>query len=328
MENNFYSGKKVLVTGGTGLVGMALVELLIEHGAKVKVVSLDSDHSLPKNVEFIRMNLLEWEACLAACRYSDYVFQLACTKGGVGQAGSQAADFLEGNLLVNLHMLKAARECGVKKYLYCSSIAVYPDGEIFQEDKVWDKPPHPSNNRYASWGKRISELQCEAYSEQYGYKTAIVRPANIYGPHDNFNPATGMVVPALISRICQGEDPLRVWGDGSQIRDFLYVKDCARGLMRVMEKYYECDPLNLGSGVGTSIRKLVETILKHVPQAPRVEWDRTKPIGNQIRLMDMTKMREKTGFRPEFSLDQGIQATVDWYLAHKDRLVKKQSVLA
>lgn len=327
MGNHFYSGKKVLVAGGTGLVGMTLVGVLLERGAKVRVVALDDGLKLPREVEFLRLDLLGWEACLEACEGMDYVFQLACVKGGVGLGESQAARFLEGNLLVNLHLLKAARECGVKKYLYCSSVAVYPDVEVFRENEVWDRPPHPLN-KYASWGKRISELQCEAYREQYGYKTCITRLANIYGPHDDFNPVTGMVVPALIGRVCRGEDPLVVWGDGSQIRDFLYVKDCARGMLLAMERYCEGDPLNLGSGIPVTIRELVETILRYVPHVPRVEWDVSKPIGNRIRLMDMTKTQGKLGFIPEFSLDQGIKETVEWYLAHKDRWVKKDRVLA
>lgn len=318
MGNDFYSEKKVLVTGGTGLIGMALVELLVQEAARVRVVALDDSASLPEGVEFLRLDLMRWQACVKACQGMDYVFHLACVKGGIGLSGSRAADFLEGNSLLSLHMLKAARECGVKKYLYSSSIAVYPDAEIFREDEVWDRPPHPSNNKYASWGKRISELQCEAYLEQYGYKTCIVRPANIYGPHDNFDPATAMAVPALISRICQGENPLVVWGDGNQIRDFLYVKDCARGMLMAMEKYYECDPLNLGSGVPTTIRELVETIVKHTPHTARLEWDTSRPVGNKIRLMDMTKAQEKLGFYPEYSLDQGIKETIEWYLAHKD----------
>lgn len=328
MENHFYSGKKVLVAGGSGLVGMTLVGFLLQKGAKVRVVALDDGRKLPKEVEFLRLDLLNWEACLEACKGMEYAFNIACIKGSVGMGESQAATFLDGNALVNLHLLKAARESGVKRYLYSSSIAVYPDAQIFRENEVWDRPPHPHNNKFAAWGKRIGELQCEAYRDQYGYKMAIVRPANIYGPHDNFDPATAMVIPALISRICRGEDPLVVWGDGGQVRDFLYVKDCARGMLLAMERHCECDPLNLGSGIPVSIREVVETILRYVPHAPRVEWDSRKPIGNRIRLMDMTKTKEKLGFTPEVSLDQGIKETVEWYLTQKDRLVKKDRVLA
>ena len=323
--NNFYSDKKVLVTGGTGLLGMALVELLLQKGAKVRVVSLDPSELLSPAVEFFNLDLLEWENCLKACDGVDYAFQLACVKGGVGLRESRAVNFLEGNALVNLQMLRAAHQSGVRKYMYCSSIAVYPDAEIFREDEVWDKPPHPSN-KYASWGKRIGELQCEAYLEQYGYKTSILRPANIYGPFDNFDSLSAMVVPALIARIANGEDPLVVWGDGNQVRDFLYVKDCVRGMTEALEKYYECDPLNLGSGVPTTIREVVETILKYTPSQPKVVWDTSRPIGNRIRLMDMTKARLKLGFKPAYSLDRGIKETVEWYLAHKDFQAKKVSL--
>lgn len=314
-----------MITGGTGLLGRGLLELLLEQQAQVRVASLDDPSPLPKGVEFLKLDLIRWEACLKACQGIDYVFQLACVKGGVGLGQSQAVNFLEGNALVNMHMLKAARECGVKKYLYSSSIAVYPDAEIFREDEVWNQPPHPSN-KYASWGKRIGELQCEAYLEQYGYKTCIVRPANIYGPYDNFDPLSAMVVPALISRVCSGENPLVVWGDGTQVRDFIYVKDCARGMLRAMEKYYECDPVNLGCGTGTSIRELVETLLRYTPYRPRVQWDTTKPIGNKTRLMDVTKAREKLDFHPAYSLDQGIQETLQWYLSNRDRLPKKHDI--
>lgn len=316
MGSDFYRNKRVLVTGGTGLVGRALVEQLLSGRAKVRVVSLDDGSSLPEEVEFVRLDLMREENCLQACEGIEYVFHLACVKGGVGLGESQAVNFLEGNLLMNLQVLRAAHRRGVEKYQYCSSIAVYPDSEIFREGEVWDKPPHPAN-RFASWGKRIAELQCEAYLEQHGYKTSIVRLANIYGPYDNFDSVSAMVVPALIRRVFEGEDPLRVWGDGNQIRDFLYVKDCARGMLLAMEKYYECDPLNLGSGVGTSIRELVERILRYAPHKPRVEWDTRKPVGNRIRLMDMTKTREKIGFYPEISLDQGVKETMEWYLAHK-----------
>lgn len=322
---DFYSGKKVLVTGGTGLLGMALVELLLQEKAAVRVVSLDSSDYLPKGVEYLKLDLLQWENCLKATSGMDYVFQLACVKGGVGLGESRAVNFLEGNAMVNLQMLKAAYQNRVKKYQYSSSIAVYPDAEIFREDEVWDKPPHPAN-KFASWGKRIGELQCEAYLEQYGFQTSIVRPANIYGPFDNFDPASAMVVPALISRACNGENPLVVWGDGNQVRDFLYVKDCVRGMMEAMEKYYECDPLNIGSGTSTTIREIVEVILKYSPQKPKVVWDTSRPVGNRVRLMDMTKTRAKISFKPKYSLDEGIRETVRWYCANKDFQTKKQSL--
>ena len=322
MEQNFFSKKRVLVTGGTGMLGMALIQFLCEYGARVRAASMDDPRHLPEGIEFLKMDLTQWESCRRACQGMDFVFHLAGVKGGVGIGQTQAARFFEVNTLINLHMLKAARESGVERYLFTSSVGVYPDAEIFREDEVWDKPPHPSD-RYGAWSKRIGELQCEAYLEQYGYKTCIVRPSAIYGPYDNFNPKTAMVISALINRVVSGENPLVVWGDGSQVRDFIYSKDCARGMILSMVKYYECDPVNLGSGVGVTIREVVETILKHTPQKPELVWDTSKPMGNRIRLMDMTKARKKLGFQPDYSLERGIKETVEWYLANQDYQLRK-----
>lgn len=324
-ETNWFQDKRVLITGGTGMIGMALSELLLARRAKVRVSSLDRDPVLAPGVEFRQLDLTTWEACVEACSGMDYVFHLAGIKGGVGIGRTQGARFLEGNAFINLHMLKAARECGAKKYLFTSTIGVYPDGEIFREQDVWDRPPHPSD-WYGAWAKRFGELQCEASLEQYGFESVIVRPANVYGPYDNFNPKTAMAVCALIARVLEGEDPLVVWGDGTPVRDFIYSKDCARGMMLAMEYAKPCDPVNLGSGTGVSIRDLVQTICKYAPRAPKVEWDASRPKGISKRLMDMTKAREVLGFEPQYSLDQGIRETMEWYQAHRDHQGRRYSI--
>ncbi len=307
------------------MIGIALLEILLPRGAKVRVASLDRDPELPAGVEFLKFDLMQPEPCLQACAGMDYVFHLAGIKGGVGIGRSQGARFLEGNAFMNLNMLKAARESGIKKYLFTSTIGVYPDGEIFRENEVWDKPPHPSD-WYGAWAKRFGELQCEASLEQYGFESVIVRPANVYGPFDNFNPKTAMVIGALIARVLSGEDPLVVWGDGTPVRDFIYSKDCARGMMFAMEKAKPCDPVNLGSGIGVTIRELIETICKYAPKAPKIEWDTSRPAGNRKRLMDITKARESIGFKPEYSLDQGIRETMEWYLTHKEHQAGRYSI--
>lgn len=324
-ETNQFQDERVLITGGTGMIGMALSELLLARGAKVRVASLDRDPVLAPGVGFRQLDLTKWEACLEACDGMDYVFHLAGIKGGVGIGRSQGARFLEGNAFINLHMLKAARERGVKRYLFTSTIGVYPDGEIFREHNVWNHPPHPSD-WYGAWAKRFGELQCEAYLEQYGFESVIVRPANVYGPYDNFNPKTAMAVSALIARVCQGEDPLVVWGDGTPVRDFIYSKDCARGIMLAMENTKPCDPINLGSGIGVTIRELVETICKYAPRAPKVEWDTNRPKGTPIRRMDITKAREELGFEPQYSLEQGIRETIDWYRSHREHQERRYSI--
>lgn len=317
MKDNNFTGRNILVTGGTGMLGMALIELLLQRHANLRVASLDDPRHLPEEVEFIRLDLTKWDSCQMACEGMDYVFHLAGIKGGVGIGLSKAANFLEVNCLMNINMLKAARQCQVKRYLFTSSIGVYPDAELFREDEVWDKPPHPSD-WFGAWAKRMGELQCEAYMEQYNYKTCIVRPATIYGPYDNFDPLTAMVIPALVNRVCSGEDPLVVWGDGSQIRDFIYSKDCANGMILALEKGEGCGPINLGSNVGVSIRELVEAIFENTPYAPEVEWDTSKPVGNKVRLMETTKARETLGFQPKYSLHEGIKETIQWHLENRE----------
>lgn len=314
---DIFSGKKVLVTGGTGMIGTPLVEMLLERGAVVRVASMDDSSHLPKSVAALKLDLTLIESCRRACEGMDQVFHLAGVKGGVGIGRGQAARFFELNSLMNLHMLKAAHEAGVKRYLFTSSIGVYPDVELFREDEVWHAPPHRAD-WYGAWSKRLGELQCEAYREQYGFNSCIVRPATIFGPYDNFDPRTAMVIPALIARAASGEDPLVVWGDGSARRDFIFSKDCALGMLQVMERHCECDPVNLGSGVAVSIFEIVEMIVRCLPKAPRVEWDASKPTGNKIRLMDMTKAKRVAGFSPSRTLEAAIRETVNWYLAHKE----------
>lgn len=309
-----YKGKNVLVTGGTGLIGRPLVELLLQAGATVRVASLDDEKRCPKGAEFVRGNLIHWDFCRKVVKDMNYVFHIAGTKGSVGMGNSKAASFFVPHLLLNTHMMEAAKQAKVDRYLFTSSIAVYPPAGLFIEDEAWNGHPHQTD-KYAAWAKRIGELQAEVYKLETGWdKIAIVRPANVYGPFDNFDPKTAMVVPALIRRIFDGENPLVVWGDGSAIRDFIYSRDVAEGMMLALEKAANCKPINLGSGKRTSIKELVETILSLIDDPPEVVWNLEKQSGENIRLMDMTRAKETIGFVPRTSLKRGIKETLDWYL--------------
>ena len=314
-----YRNKKVLVTGGTGMIGAQLVELILNRGASVRVVSLDDPSRAHPRVEFLRGNLMDWDFCKEVTKGMDYVFHLAGVKGSTGIGRSKAASFFVSNLLMNTLVMEAARLAGVERFLYTSSIGVYPPVEVFVEDRAWDGPPHHADF-YGGWAKRMGELQAEAYRLEYGWdKIAIVRPANVYGPYDNFDPKTAMVVPALISRAAGGENPLVVWGDGSAIRDFIFARDCARGMLLALEKGANCTPINLGSGQGVSIRQLVETILRCFPNPPEVVWDTSKPSGQRIRVMDIGRAKEMLDFQPRTSLEEGVRETVEWYLSNSDR---------
>ena len=319
---NFFKGKKVLVTGGTGLIGQPLVDMLVEAESHLNVVSLDDPRLAPKGVTFVQKDLREFHNCKELCDGNEIVFHLAGIKGSPAMTASKPASFFVPLLAFNTNMMEAARLCGVKHYLYTSSVGVYSPADIFYEDDVWKTFPSP-NDRFAGWAKRMGELQSEAYKIEYGWdKISIVRPANVYGPYDNFDPENAMVIPSLIHRVIKGENPLVVWGDGSPIRDFIYSTDVARGMMMAVEKNIN-EPINLGSGTGVSIKQIAETVAKNAPGGSiPIEWDTSKPAGDARRLMDMTRA-QSYGFETIVDIEEGIKKTMDWYLDKRDEEDKR-----
>ncbi|MGF1621999.1 MAG: NAD-dependent epimerase/dehydratase family protein [Rhodomicrobiaceae bacterium] len=314
MFENFYKGRKILVAGGTGLIGRPLTELLIEAGAELTVVSLDDPARAPAGVRFIRCDLREFSNCLEACAGQEIVFNLAGVKGSPRMTAQMPASFFVPTLQFSVNLMEAAFRARVDRYLFTSSIGVYEPADVFYEDAVWQTFPSP-HDRFAGWAKRMGELQAEAYRIQYGWdRISIVRPANVYGPFDNFDPENAMVIPSLIRRALSGESPLTVWGDGSPVRDFIHARDVARGMMAVVRQGYN-QPVNLGSGVGVTIRQIAETITRLLPEKPEIVWDTSKPSGDAKRLMS-TARAEELGIRPEISLEQGIKETMDWFRAH------------
>lgn len=308
---DLFAGKNILVTGGTGLIGRPLVKKLLARGAKVRVVSLDDSTDLPQEVEFLKKDLMIFSNCLEVCSGQDIVFQLAGIKGSPAMTRQRPASFFVPTLTFNTNMMEAARRSGVNRYLFTSTVGVYSPAEVFYEDDVWKTFPSP-NDRFAGWAKRMGELQAEAYQIEYGWENVhIVRPANVYGEFDNFDPENAMVIPSLIRRVFSGENPLTVWGDGTPIRDFIHAEDVANGMIQVMESG-ESRPVNLGSGEGVSIKKIVEIILENFKEEIEVVWDTSKPKGDQKRLMDIARARS-CGFSPQVSIEQGIKKTMDWF---------------
>jgi len=315
----FYKNKKILVTGGTGLIGRPLVDLLVKAGADVTIASLDEPSRAPKGVKFVKVDLREFSSCMEVCKDMEIVFQLAGVKGSPAMTSKRPASFLVPTVTFSFNMMEAARRCNVERFLFTSSVGVYSPAEVFYEDDVWKTFPSP-NDRFAGWAKRLAELQAEAYKIEYGWdKISIVRPANVYGPFDNFDPENAMVIPSLINRALGGENPLTVWGDGSPIRDFIHARDVARGMMLAVEKGIN-EPINLGSGSGITIKEVAETVAKSVPSgAVPIVWDITKPAGDKKRLMDMTRAKSY-GFECEVSIEEGIKETIEWYLNNKDQI--------
>ncbi|MBL4889298.1 MAG: NAD-dependent epimerase/dehydratase family protein, partial [Candidatus Lindowbacteria bacterium] len=315
---------KVLVTGGTGLIGRPLVQMLLDRGASVRIASLDEASRAHPDAEFLRVDLTDICNCLTACKGMNYVFHLAGVKGSPAVTKTRPASFFVPTILFNTCMMEAARRCHVDGYLYTSTVGVYSPADVFYEDDVWTTFPS-ENDRYAGWAKRMGELQAEAFKIEYNWNNvSIVRPANVYGPYDNFSPVNAMVVPSLIKRAVDGENPMTVWGDGSAIRDFIYTDDVARGMLFAAENCIS-EPINLGSGDGISIKTLVEAIVEQTDPKPELHWDTTKPSGDAIRKMDVTRAKGY-GWEPEISISEGINRTMAWYKENKDEIDKRYNV--
>ena len=315
-----FKDKKVLITGGGGMIGRSLINQLIDKECKIYVADLTTPTDLPEGVEHLQVDLRFFDNCLDICKGMNYVFHLAGVKGSPQMAKEQPVDFMVPMLQFNTNMIQASFEAKVDWFLYTSSVGVYSPADVFFEDTVWSTFPSP-NDKYAGWAKRMGELQTETYKIQYGFdRFSIVRPANVFGSYDNFNPANAMVIPSLI-RKAQENDILEVWGDGTPIRDFIYADDVAKGMIFAVENKIT-KPLNLGSGVGYTIKEVVDLVVKHSGKDLEVKWLSDKPNGDQKRLFDMSTAKSY-GWEIEIGLDDGIKKTTEWFLNNKEILDKR-----
>jgi GDP-L-fucose synthase len=319
-----FNGKNVLVTGGTGMIGRQIVSRLLNGGAHVKTVSLDHVEIDPR-VEHVLGDLTSFDLCKDVSKDSDFVFHVAGIKGSVDVTKSSPATFFVPLLMMNTNLLEACRVNNVEKVVYTSSIGAYSSAEVFRE--VDDSEFSPPMDMFPGWAKRMAERQIEAYKIQYGLGNfAIVRPCNVYGPGDNFDPANAMVIPSLMHRIRNGEDPVVVWGDGSAVRDFAYSADVAEGV--ILALHHGTDPrfVNLGSGTGVTIKELVETLNSFIEF--NYEFDHSKPSGFPKRVMDISLARERIDYNPQTSLLDGLRQTWEWYLANPDEHLNKINYFA
>jgi GDP-L-fucose synthase len=314
-----FHGRRVLVTGGTGLIGRQVVDILTGADALVRVVSLD-DVSID-NAECVKGDLTEFSFCREISDDVDDVFHIAGIGASVASSKTMIASHFVPTLMMNVNILEACRLNHVSRVVFTSSVGAYAPADVFrEEDYRMDSSPMD----FAGWAKRMAEAQIHAYHAQYGLKNyAIVRPSNVYGPGDNFDPSNALVIPSLLYRIYHGENPLVIWGDGSAVRDFVYSRDVAEGIVLALFHGTDGGFVNLGSGVPCSLREMAETLKELLGVDYR--FDASKPSGVQKRIMDIAKAKNTIRYDPETTLRDGIKKTWEWFLAHPEEYSLKMN---
>jgi GDP-L-fucose synthase len=295
---------RILVTGGGGFVGSHLVERLRERDEE-PVVARRRDFDLTRQADVER---------LFAEAEPELVFHLAAEVGGIGANRANPGRYWYANLMMGANVLEAAREHETAKVVVAGTVCAYPKFTPvpFREDDLWNGYPEETNAPYGVAKKSIL-VGGQAYRDQYGLDTVFLLPANLYGPRDNFDLETSHVIPALIRKMLEGEGEVVLWGDGSPSREFLFVDDCVEAFLLAADRYDGAEPVNLGTGVETSIRDLAETIAEVTGFTGEIVWDTSMPNGQPRRSLDASRAKALFGFEARTPLREGIEKTVAWY---------------
>jgi GDP-L-fucose synthase len=302
-----------MVTGGAGFVGSSVVKRLGDAGATQVFVPRSQDYDLRTIVDINR--------ALTDGR-PDLIIHLAAVVGGIGANRENPGRFFYDNAIMGIQLMEQARLAGVSKFVGIGTVCSYPrvTPVPFHEDDLWNGYPEETNAPYGL-AKKMLLVQGQAYRAQYGFNAIHLLPVNLYGPGDNFDPASSHVIPALIRKCLEardrGDSHIDVWGTGAASREFLYVDDAAQAIVLAAERYDDGDPVNLGVGAEITIRDLVELIARLTRYGGELRWDDTKPDGQPRRALDTTRARERFGFAAGTSFEDGLRRTIDWYEAKR-----------
>lgn len=315
-EESFWKGRRVCVTGGAGFLGSFVVEELRDRGAE--------DVFVPRVEQYNLVELDSIRRMLTDAR-PDVILHLAALAGGIGANRARPADFFYINIMMGVQLMHEAWRAGVEKFVAVGTICAYPKFTPlpFKEENLWDGYPEETNAPYGL-AKKMLLVQAQAYRAQYGFNAIYPLPVNLYGPRDNFDPASSHVIPALIRKCIEanerGDPQVVLWGDGSPTREFLYVRDAAEGLVLAAERYNGAEPFNLGSGQEISIKDLANLIARLTGFDGELVWDTSKPNGQPRRALDTSRAAEYFGFRARMPLEEGLRQTIEWYRANRAHL--------
>jgi GDP-L-fucose synthase len=303
------STSRVIVTGGSGFLGRHVVAACAKAGCRDVVVPRKATYDLTHEADVARMY---------ADHRPDVVIHLAAVVGGIGANREFPGRFFYENVMMGALVLEHARRAAVKKFVGIGTICAYPKlaPVPFLERDLWNGYPEDTNAPYGI-AKKMLLVQGQAYRTQYGMNVIHLLPVNLYGPHDNFDPASSHVIPALVRKFLEakaaGASEVVCWGTGNATREFLYVEDCAEAIVRATERYDSPEPVNIGAGFEISIRDLAELVAELTGFTGRLVFDRTKPDGQPRRSLDVSRARQAFGFTATTDFRDGLRRTIDWY---------------
>jgi len=307
--------KCVVVTGGAGFLGRYVIDGLQRRGCRRIEVPRIEEYDLVQAGDIERMY---------DDMKPDIVIHLAAVVGGIGANRERPGEFFYKNLIMGVQLIEQARLRGIEKFVAIGTVCAYPKFTPvpFKEEHLWDGYPEETNAPYGL-AKKMLLVQSQAYRRQYGFNSIFLLPVNLYGPGDNFDPATSHVIPALIKKcvdaVESGADHVTCWGTGEVSREFLYAGDAAEGILLATERYDGSEPVNIGAGSEIRIRDLAVKIAALTGFAGEIRWDPSKPDGQPRRCLDTSKAEEYFGFQARTSFDEGLKRTIDWYRASRTR---------
>ena len=303
--------ERVVVTGGAGFLGRFIVERLQNYQDVEVFVPRSADYDLVEASNIKR---------LLSDTHPDLIIHLAAVVGGIGANQKNPGKFFYENLMMGVQLIEQARLQGIKKFVALGTVCAYPKftPTPFSEDDLWNGYPEETNAPYGL-AKKMMLVQSQSYRQQYGFNSIFLLPANLYGPGDNFDPETSHVIPALIRKCIEARQSgaafIEAWGTGNASREFLYVDDCADGVLRAAARYDESEPVNIGTGSEIKILELLEVLARLTRFEGEIRWQHDKPDGQPRRRLDVSRAFEKFGFQSQVALEEGLRRTIDWYEA-------------